>query len=131
MERNLRRWSQYAARPPKPNPRRTTRSAVLKGVPRQESCMVSALLSEVVRGEFVSGNRACRPGIGVDQRLRQARDLMEQLVVGAFGDGVGCSQRELGVGDDGRLGLELVANPPDADPLHLIDTLHPRQDLSL
>src|SRR5664280_1395235 len=25
MERNLRRWSQYAARPPKPNPRRTTR----------------------------------------------------------------------------------------------------------
>ncbi len=55
----------------------------------------------MVCGDFVSGGRACSPRIGVDQSLRQARDFMEQLVVGAFGDGVGCSQCQLRVGDDG------------------------------
>ncbi len=84
-------------------------------------------MGEVVVGEFVSGGHASRSRIGVDQRLRQAGYLMEQPVVGALGDGVGRSQGEPGVGDNGGFGPELMAHPPDSDPLDPVDTLHPAQ----
>ena len=52
---------------------------------------------------------------------------MEQLMVGAFGNGVRRGQSELGIGDDGGFGLELMTYPSDSDPLDLFDTLHPVQ----
>jgi hypothetical protein len=55
----------------------------------------SLLVGEVVCRELVTGGSASRAGVRVDQRLGQARHLVEKLVVSELSYGMGLSQGEL------------------------------------
>ena len=76
-------------------------------------------------GDVVAGDVTIRTGVAVDEGLGQPRDLMEKSMMGVFGDGMSCSQRESTVGDDHGLSTEFVAHPSDPhrlDSLYAIDT---------
>jgi hypothetical protein len=67
-------------------------------------------------------------GTGVDGGLGEAADVVEEAVVGFFGDGVGVGKAEVAVRDDFGFGSQLVPDPADADAVDGLDAVDRGQD---
>jgi hypothetical protein len=67
----------------------------------------------VVRGDGVRLGAVGRAD--VDGGAGEPPDVVEEVVLGEFGDLVGLADGQVGVEGDVELGVELVADPADAD----------------
>jgi hypothetical protein len=63
--------------------------------------------------------------VGVEEDVAEAGDAVDQPAAGVFEDVMGSGQVEGGVGVG--VGVELAANPTDADPVHGLDASDERR----
>src|SRR6516162_8572093 len=64
------------------------------------------------------------PGVVVDDRLPEPRDLVHQLVVDGLADVVGGFHGEVRIDGHPNGRVQIVANPADADGRDVLDAVH-------
>jgi hypothetical protein len=67
--------------------------------------------------------------VGVDERSRESRDLMQQLVLAALGDAMPVDHAQIVGNDDRAFRPQLVADPPHPRGADVDDSVCTTQDI--